>query len=329
MSVNPPATVTNLLINTLASNKIVFLPAASTMSGHLYTIKDICGNAAASSIFVSTVGLDTIDSIATRAILSTTFGGVTMASDGRTNWMVLQHKIFNSFFTPSQISGLQVWLDAMDTNTLSLSGNNVTQWNNKTGNNNATSPSGTIQINQAFINGRTSVRFGTSSFLTISSLNYVSEFKYVFAVLTIGSITTADTQNYLFINGGTTATIQFYTYGGELQMNRSGALVIQCTNPTNFFGTTSIVAVGNSVGNRGLTINGTSQTISVTTANFTTGTVSQSIGGSTNAVDIAELIIIDGAVSVTQRQQIEGYLAWKWGLQANLSTNHPFRRTRP
>ena len=39
---------------------------------------------------------------------------------------------------------------------------------------------------------------------------------------------------------------------------------------------------------------------------------------------IAELIAYDAPLTVSQRQQVEGYLAWKWGLQAALPATHPY-----
>jgi hypothetical protein len=42
---------------------------------------------------------------------------------------------------------------------------------------------------------------------------------------------------------------------------------------------------------------------------------------------IGEIIIYQGVLSTTQRQQIEGYLALKWGLQSNLPTNHPYSQS--
>jgi hypothetical protein len=39
----------------------------------------------------------------------------------------------NSFFTPTQISGCQLWLDAADPNSLVISGSNVSQWRDKSG----------------------------------------------------------------------------------------------------------------------------------------------------------------------------------------------------
>ena len=42
-----------------------------------------------------------------------------------------------------------------------------------------------------------------------------------------------------------------------------------------------------------------------------------------------EVLVYNTALSVAQRQQVEGYLAWKWGLQSNLPANHPFKLFPP
>jgi hypothetical protein len=42
-----------------------------------------------------------------------------------------------------------------------------------------------------------------------------------------------------------------------------------------------------------------------------------------------ELIILNQLPTTYQRQQVEGYLAWKWGIQANLPANHPFKNAPP
>jgi hypothetical protein len=34
-------------------------------------------------------------------------------------------------------------------------------------------------------------------------------------------------------------------------------------------------------------------------------------------------------LTTTQRQQVEGYLAWKWGLNASLPTTHPYYKVIP
>jgi hypothetical protein len=44
---------------------------------------------------------------------------------------------------------------------------------------------------------------------------------------------------------------------------------------------------------------------------------------------IAEMVIATTALSVDDRQRLEGYLAHKWGLTANLPPEHPYKTTPP
>jgi hypothetical protein len=45
--------------------------------------------------------------------------------------------------------------------------------------------------------------------------------------------------------------------------------------------------------------------------------------------NIAEFLVYPSGVTSTQRQQLEGYLAWKWGLQTSLSNGHPYSNAAP
>jgi prepilin-type N-terminal cleavage/methylation domain-containing protein/prepilin-type processing-associated H-X9-DG protein len=45
--------------------------------------------------------------------------------------------------------------------------------------------------------------------------------------------------------------------------------------------------------------------------------------------DLAEIILFNTAVQNSDRQKIEGYLAWKWGLQAQLPATHPYSAYAP
>jgi hypothetical protein len=61
------------------------------------------------------------------------------------------------------------------------------------------------------------------------------------------------------------------------------------------------------------------------TQNFPGATVSSStlsIGAWTG--HFCEFMIFTSPLTTNQRQQIEGYLAWKWGLQTSLPTTHPY-----
>jgi hypothetical protein len=45
--------------------------------------------------------------------------------------------------------------------------------------------------------------------------------------------------------------------------------------------------------------------------------------------DIAEMLVYNSALSDADRQKVEGYLAWKWGLQASLPVGHPYTSAPP
>ena len=51
--------------------------------------------------------------------------------------------------------------------------------------------------------------------------------------------------------------------------------------------------------------------------------------GENGNIEIAEAICINSALPTTDRQKLEGYLAHKWGLIANLPSGHPFKTTPP
>jgi hypothetical protein len=73
-------------------------------------------------------------------------------------------------------------------------------------------------------------------------------------------------------------------------------------------------------------VNG-STTTTFSAAAGTALTTSQTlvIGGNTTInMNYYELLFYSTTLTTTQRQQIEGYLAWKWGLQSNLPANHPY-----
>jgi hypothetical protein len=80
-------------------------------------------------------------------------------------------------------------------------------------------------------------------------------------------------------------------------------------------------------------LNGTLATGAATSGNFgfTTYGISGSFGANIqrNKGFIFEVLIYTGALTSTQRQQIEGYLARKWGLQSSLSSTHPYKKISP
>jgi hypothetical protein len=266
----------------------------------------------------------------------------------------LSRTVFAKTFSPLDISGSAIqprcWFDAADASKLVLSGSSVTTWSNKTGYANAGSAVGTVTNGGATLNGTPGIRFAAgTSYLSIGSITYTTAYRNLFMVVAMPAAS-ANTVTFLSANdaiGG-----QCYSYGSlaDLEFNKSGTVGLKTTSPTSFFSATSIVSICTARGDyvqgsvQGIWINGTLQTLATngitsnTTFWSTGATTALTIGGASGSqFDVYEIIQYDGPIPLSQCYQIEGYLAWKWGLTANLpaaaavakSAAHPFKTFPP
>jgi hypothetical protein len=66
-------------------------------------------------------------------------------------------------------------------------------------------------------------------------------------------------------------------------------------------------------------------------ATFATGTFTEYIGSTLSgaAFTIHEVIFYDADLTDANRQKIEGYLAWKWGIQSFLPAGHLYKTAAP
>jgi len=241
---------------------------------------------------------------------------------------------YTTRFNPTSIGGSRAWFDAYDAS-YTTSGNTVTGWTNKSGNANATTGSGTVSINQVTLNGKSSVRFAAGTNYLNVTLSYTTPLRSLFYVMTAGAATPGAI-SYIALNANDTIGGQSYQYNGWIELDKSGTVGLQTQTPTNFFNATSIVSLCTTTGNTGIWINGISQTLTynnITPTFWSTGSSSLTIGGQSGTsgtlTDLYEIIQYDGPITTAQRQQVEGYLAWKWGLPKSLPTTHPYYNFPP
>lgn len=77
---------------------------------------------------------------------------------------------------------------------------------------------------------------------------------------------------------------------------------------------------------------GNNQMTGAVTASNATFTLQIGTNGNGNipiAGNYCEVVIFNSLLSTENQQLMEGYLAWKWGLQANLPSNHPYKTGAP
>ena len=263
--------------------------------------------------------------------------------DGRKHYLERINGLFESFaeWTPAQIS-TSLWLDASDASTITLNGTTISQWNDKSGNsrnvsqaNSALQPFYTLNglngLNIADFDGADDALNGLplSNFVTNNSYS-------AFVVGLARTIATNDVNGYL--------NEAFYgDAGGYIAMYLRSSNLIGAYNwdgenkvATNAY-TPNTVVIGYSELSSGsirIRTNGGSETATVSsnTANLSFAIqIGRNFNSNTFCLDgkIAEVIFTNAALSTTNRQLIEGYLAWKWGLQASLPLDHPYKNAAP
>ncbi len=264
----------------------------------------------------------------------------------------------SSLWNPSQLT-TAVWLDADDATTITLNGSNVSQWNDKSGNNrNATQ--GTAAAQPLFVptgmNGLPTLQTDGGDFLSIglrfglfqnvSGATIALVIKYSVGAYTINALSA-------FVSTGASLTMTRFGLTPSATLNRlavagrrldtdSFAAVESSTSRVSASGV-GIIEVGNADyanAHANHFTNGTQDATNVTfqTAGNTENRTPQAaslfaISSTSNQLfsgcQISEVLMFNSTLSTTDRQKLEGYLAWKWGTVASLPAGHPYKNSPP
>lgn len=252
--------------------------------------------------------------------------------------------IQNLNFNPTSISGCALWLDASDASTLLISAGNVLQWNDKSGNGRNTSTvfgSPQLRFSGGF-GSLPSVYFGSSTAFS-GPLSYTGNTLTTFIVGRINSSNVG--QRFLSLGQvgrfdfGTSTDIVPLTVGNlttEFGWYRNVGSGTGSAFVTTVYNAPFLYSL-NVNGSTGVIVyNGSTTSSGTTSGNFGYSTYALAAGINTTAVTpssgdvfIAEVLVYNASFTQTQRQQVEGYLAWKWGLQGSLPTSHPYYYIAP
>ena len=254
-------------------------------------------------------------------------------------------RISSISFSPTSIAGLQMWMDAADSSSdsMTLSGSTVTVWKDKSGlGNHTTARSGTSTLTSNAINGKSAISMAggyfTGPFATANTGTQI----HAFAVLTIDSSTGQWARPFALGRPGvndfseSTTTFAIIRFNGTqaVGIGRAGQYlsvgIPAYSSPflvqSSHNGSTEYMSVN---GNLTVSSAGTGQS-----GNF--NITSYGLGVNTNTGDYfalngyyGEVMYFNVQLSDANRQKIEGYLAWKWGLQASLPMGHPYALAAP
>ena len=246
-----------------------------------------------------------------------------------------------SSFDPMSISGLNVWLDGQNATNVILTGSNVSAWNDSSSatNNFTASPTGIITYDQpSSINNRPALTFttaspATSTYLTKSfnitpGTNQLS----LFMVVTQTGLATGNSELFYTRNN--------YRYFDVFNnTNSTGLLSLNVGNDTQRNSTIDIITTPPTIAiisvlvssTASLYLNGTITAVNAVSRGGLSldGVLDWAISGGAFLGSVGEVITYPTALTNLQRQLIEAYLGWKWGLQDNLPSSNPWKLTPP
>lgn len=247
-------------------------------------------------------------------------------------------------FEPTDLTSLKAWYDASDTSTVTVS-TGVSEWRDKSGNAYHVAQA-TSSLQPAYTSG-SHLTFN-SDYLVSTTTRYGLGANPNLLILSVLTPTTTSTSNgnVMQIGGPTSST-------GVLRVNAStlnasnGQFAWRYNNGNEIYspatsGQTYITSFyhpsGGNYASSGLFLDGTEVSASSSTnpTNTTTNTATYVYigggGGLTSGENyvgtISELIVLE-SVTTDDRQKVEGYLAHKWGLTANLPSDHPYKTVAP
>lgn len=232
-------------------------------------------------------------------------------------------------WTPADIS-TELWLDATDAATLTLVSGKVSQWNDKKGNGrSATQTNAALRpvYSATGLGGKGAVALDTSTGqLNINSFGS-GTYSWFCALgassgtsLTlIGGVNTfiplaivSTNSNILRVNGANDPSGAIQLYNGE----STQSVVLR----TDVYYKVSDTTVTNAIA---AYVN-----IPVITSTVRLGWTDANASYGYNGF-AGEFIVVSGTPTTDNRQKIEGYLAHKWGMTANLPAGHPYKTAAP
>jgi hypothetical protein len=250
-------------------------------------------------------------------------------------------------FTPTSITGCALWLDGADSSTITMV-TGVSQWNDKSGNGyNLTQGSTGSQPTRT----GNLLNFVTNYNMNIpqAAINNASTWSMFFAVNPIASVNWFMAKQRDGVNsynifsttqtGGPGPNAYFTGLTNYLYVRMFNAGTLAASSAALTMSQLQILSFVYDGTNMLIYINGN---LSSTTAgsfaiqNDTSSTnflLGQWFGNGTNYnsngnFQLGELVYFNSSLTATQRQQVEGYLAQKWGLTASLPLGHPGRTSR-
>jgi hypothetical protein len=253
-------------------------------------------------------------------------------------------------FTPKSFTSCVLWFDANDSSTITQTGSKISQWNDKSGS--GYSVIQPVSENQPtyttnLLNEKPGIVLSSTTWLYQLGSN-IPNFSSSVST-TIFMVARNDSSlpssgwsipNTMWLNSSNNeATLRYH-----LSFNYANAIGVTSIVNTNLTfnnsgltvtaGANAIIGLSWSTTSGLIYVNGETATFEgETLLNANNSTTRFNIGDSrgnfVRDIAVYEMLGFNTQLTTVEQQKIEGYLAWKWGLQTNLPTNHPYFSSAP
>jgi hypothetical protein len=332
---------------------VVLGPVTFTQNYQLTTQTKIVGTAAATGAASYSGTTDSTSALSlqtpagailtwTQATGGTRYNGVTIGAAAGAATTSIANQSLYSAFDPKTISSCVLWLDAADPNATGVpaaNGATISIWKDKSGLGRDGTATGGPTISSTGLNGNPTMNFNGSSWFDGLTTNTGTTMT-VFMVMQQPAPTSVINPNYTRVfSMGPSSGVDYQTAGffigfvGPPGYQVPGPTVVPFKNnvtpgfpqPVNTPYITDIVSDGSTIASY---INGTVKMQLPSTGNFGIGRyrIGGEIGNNTGTKYtgyVSEVLIYNAALTTIQRQLVERYLAWKWGLQTQLDPGFP------
>lgn len=258
-----------------------------------------------------------------------------------------------SGFNPKSIAGLAMWLDASVSSSLTMNGSGVSEFRDLSGNGrHMEQDTAAQQPTLGSINGRTALDFdGSETMFGNTAAQSVARNTgelTMFVVCQNGALSFVGNNGVVFATFIANATFQsratinqaynaggVFRFGGRRLDADSVVNAIATTAATSPFVVTGVFhyAASDLFGY----VNGT---LEATETSFQTDGLTSDTDGPVRLArseqtsdyylgQVGEVLVYRAVLSDAERQKVEGYLAWKWGVQSQLPYDHPYARSFP
>lgn len=227
-------------------------------------------------------------------------------------------------FVPTDIAGLELWLDASDAGSFTYgTGDNVSQWNDLSGNTrHATQGTGATQPNRTgTINSLTTVTFASGDRMTLPSFMSGKAAGTVFMVGKLAQDPPASAAaSGPVVRLGSEGSGHHMPYTDGTIYDNTGSTVRKTVgNPTPSLASAFYYTVITASGDWKARLNGTQiYSTATNTVGWRTTAPNAEVGYDLAAGSfvgqIAEIIVYSSALTGTDLSDVEGYIADKWGI---------------